>query len=270
MKPYPGTVVSSRLTRVGSVELKISRLSSCVTGDKLATCHGQKGIVTVVKNEFMPYVEKDGFGYAEVVISSTSLMKRSTVSQLMEAAAGQEAYLRGTGPFIVPDGYDQDYANKLLDRAPEATYTILGSNVNPYLARAGSEPLACFYGRIRVLQSVFLTTDKLQYTKSKASTNTLVTRQGGSTGDSCSLGEMELQQLAASGCYKVIRELQMRSNMVVASVCKHCRNLTELCMCAGVAHSSGLPSTAKMTIPHATVQLARTLRVSSGLSIEMS
>lgn len=67
----------------------VSRQCRALTGDKFCTLHGQKGVVTVIPDREM--VSTNGVP-VDVVIGSTTLVKRGTVGQLYEAWAGDEVF----------------------------------------------------------------------------------------------------------------------------------------------------------------------------------
>jgi RNA polymerase Rpb2, domain 6 len=66
----------------GDVFIVVERSGSPVNGDKFTTLHGQKGNVTIVEDNMMPSVNGT---VADIVISSGSIVKRGTASQIAEA-----------------------------------------------------------------------------------------------------------------------------------------------------------------------------------------
>ena len=58
-----------------------------VTGDKFTTFHGQKGVITILDDNDMPSVK--GKHDAEFVKGSSSIIKRDTMSQVLEACYTQ-------------------------------------------------------------------------------------------------------------------------------------------------------------------------------------
>jgi DNA-directed RNA polymerase beta subunit len=60
-----------------------------VNGDKFTTLHGQKGVVTILDDSQMPTLRGKS---ADIVIGSSSIIKKETVSQLLEAACGMYVY----------------------------------------------------------------------------------------------------------------------------------------------------------------------------------
>lgn len=97
--PTPGTGVS--IADIGNNRVKVVLERTChdVTGDKFCTPHGQKGVVTVVPAEKMVSI---GGVSAEFVMGTTTVMKRSTPGQIIEAAASMEI-IRPGGSFPMVD-----------------------------------------------------------------------------------------------------------------------------------------------------------------------
>ena len=78
---FPGIV--SGITRINMDSVKVTLDVTCypVNGDKITTSHGQKGVVTIFRDEDMPVVNSMR---AEIVIGTSSIIRRGTTSQLIE------------------------------------------------------------------------------------------------------------------------------------------------------------------------------------------
>lgn len=109
--PVPGVVVGKKVISTGEKRMIVSRTCSAVTGDKFASAHGQKGVVTVMPDNLMPLLPTGET--AEVVIGTTTLMKRGTVGQLLECYAST---LEGVDYPIVTDG-DQAPAVEIVEHS---------------------------------------------------------------------------------------------------------------------------------------------------------
>jgi DNA-directed RNA polymerase beta subunit len=70
----------------GRVTAKIVRDGLPVVGDMFTTLHGQKGVITIMDDADMHVV--DGH-MAELIIGSSSIIKRETHSQVLEACYSQ-------------------------------------------------------------------------------------------------------------------------------------------------------------------------------------
>ena len=82
--PFAGCVVAKQLHTDGTGTLTVERASHAVSGDKFTTLHGQKGVITILSDSAMPRVGKF---VPELIIGSSSIIKRTTPSQVIEAAA---------------------------------------------------------------------------------------------------------------------------------------------------------------------------------------
>jgi len=82
------------MTQNGTVNLTVKRTAYAVTGDKFTTPHGQKGVVTIVDDSLMPVLLDCDTGFVpEMVMGSTSILKRSTPGQLLEAIVSYSVML---------------------------------------------------------------------------------------------------------------------------------------------------------------------------------
>ena len=88
---FEGRLVSVEINRLGTVRLVFDYIGLPVNGDKFTTLHGQKGVVTILQDDLMRQVVIQSTGLhrvAEIVIGSSAVIRRDTVSQLLEAALG--------------------------------------------------------------------------------------------------------------------------------------------------------------------------------------
>jgi hypothetical protein len=78
--------VVSSIEGIGNGKVKLVVVFHClpVNGDKFTTLHGQKGVVTILDDYRMPSINGKT---ADIVIASSSIIKRQTTSQLLEAAS---------------------------------------------------------------------------------------------------------------------------------------------------------------------------------------
>lgn len=89
----PGTVLSVSLASGGERSVRVHRVSKLVSGDKLSTHHGQKGVVKLVRDEDMPW----GVGslgdivHFDLIMALSSVVNRVTLGQCDEM---REAMLR--------------------------------------------------------------------------------------------------------------------------------------------------------------------------------
>ena len=252
--PYPGTVSSLEVTRLGMVSVRVTRTGYPVDGDKFTTLHGQKGIVTIVSDEDMPIVKGR---YAEIVIGSTSIVKRSTPSQLIEAAICHYIVesLERTMPVTTESALrslmeelgtttEKDTIERLLSEC-KCTLVVNGNSIvrNEYTMSSNipvKRDVFCNYGVIRVMQSVFMASSRLSYTSRPSGRSRLLPRSGNNTGGSNTLGEMEFTQLEGSGLSNCVQELLDRSDSCVVQVCTGCNKPRMLCICEGIHKTYGM------------------------------
>ena len=202
-----------------------------VNGDKFTTLHGQKGVITIISDHNMPHINGEP---AEIVIGSSSILKRGTISQLLEAAYTQYAIQ------YMPLGSHMTYNDAHLPfsreiKRPCCSFTevlsryecdvvinentvarkvyAIGSNI------AEKRNVRVNYGTIRVMQSCFLASHRVSATSGMPSVSAKNMNTSSSTGGSKSLGEMEVTQLIALGLTHCIAELSDRSDMHVVYVC---------------------------------------------------
>lgn len=223
--PVPGIVVSTSQIREDRTRLVIRRTCHAVTGDKFATLHGQKGVVTVLPDADMPVI--DGRP-VNVVIGSTALIKRVTPSQLAEAWAGT----RVLETSVHRPALDSDIpVGSCVGRSRRA-HNARGSRFLTEEART----FDCEYGHIRLMQTCHMTFDKHQYTRVPANRSQRRALSGRVGGGGVTLGEMEIQQLSASGLVHCLEELQMRGNVVNVVWCSRCHRILLTCECGDLRH----------------------------------
>ena len=273
---FGGTVSAIESSTNGMVKVVISCTCLPVNGDKFTTLHGQKGVVTILDDYSMPHI--DGRP-ADIVIGSSSIIKRQTISQLLEASYNMHAVTHMSDVYCPTyDAIAQHYAtsynlhqmdiNHILCKYAKSV-EIAGSTVRRSTSTMQSgikyvSDVVANYGMIRVMQSSFLASFRQSSTyrcchQSRARPDT-----SSSGGGSRSLGEMEIMQMLGSGMVHTLSEFALESDIVVVDVCRMCRCLTMLCECAD--HQTG---TDKIRLPYRSVKFAITLYVSHGLRMSL-
>jgi hypothetical protein len=245
--PYDGVITTLEPTRLGKVRLVLTVKALPCNGDKFTTYHGQKGVVTIVDDELMPVVEGKA---VEIIIGSSSVVKRGTPSQLLEAALSQyvldnmltvdkpytqtQALIHAAREFKSSDTRKlceklmSHYCCKLFVQQTEIKrrgYTR--NSMIPHM-----ETVMCNYGTIRVMQSVFTASSRLSYTSVPSSSGSKRIQGGQRTGGGNTLGEMEFMQLEASGLGACMQEFVNRSDMCIVDVCICCNKISMLCTCS--------------------------------------
>jgi hypothetical protein len=82
------------------------------------------------------------------------------------------------------------------------------------------------------MQSCFVSSTRMSSTYECASVHSTSINTKSSCGGSKSLGEMECMRLMASGMTNCMQEFIERSNMCKVQVCRTCRCLRLVCVCA--------------------------------------
>ena len=240
---FIGTVIKIQPGPNTTVKITIESKCTPVNGDKFTTWHGQKGVITILEDEEMPIVNNK---YAEIVIGSSSIVKRGTTSQLIEAACGMFAttYMDSSiahstetilqsymSEFRVRknpiDSILSRYEGEVQFNDKTAMRKIKKVNGISMVSRVRAN-----YGFIRVMQSCFVASTRMSSTYECASVHSTSINTKSSYGGSKSLGEMECMQLMASGMNNCMQEFVERSNMCNVQVCRTCRCLRIVCISA--------------------------------------
>ena len=289
--PVPGKVLSVVIDSDNRAHVRIERSQHAVSGDKFTTMHGQKSVVTVLPDSEMVRLSK--IGEVDVLMGLSSLVKRGTLSQLLEAVYSQRfvddlesvGTTHSTEHFICPDteemqsiDFQQRSTELMSDYESEFTYGQ-GDHVSHWTQCFGresnyvSEASMCNYGIIRLMQSPFMTNDKLQYTRVESTKFTRTSLRGKQAGGSVTLGEMEIQQMLGNGLTNVLKEFTLRSDAVTVYVCNACRCLQFLCDCdpegkAVEDRGHSVSDCSLVTTRHSTVSFALMMYQKDSVSME--
>jgi len=240
---FEGIVVQKQAGPNATVTVIIKSMCLPVNGDKFTTLHGQKGVVTILDDIDMPSV----YGkYAELVIGSSSIIKRGTPSQLLEAACGMYAQMHMDSSIshcteTVLKSYAMDYnvtrnvTTSILSRY-ESEVKVSKMQPMRKIVKPDNMSLTSAvranYGIIRIMQSCFLASIRMSSTYECSGVHSTSVNTKSSEGGSKSLGEMECTQLMASGMTRCLEEFIERSDMCNVDMCRVCRCLRIVCICS--------------------------------------
>ena len=273
---FPGTITS--VVRLDPDRIKVQIVCTCVpvNGDKFTTLHGQKGVITILPDSDMPCVNNST---AELVMGSSSIIKRGTVSQLLEAAYTMYvADNRNDNRPVCCTNAVSEYLNSMRGNSTDCSRILqtyegdvkiggyhIRRKVHTVKSSIGAiENVRANYGIIRVMQSCFLASHRMSVTSVESTKFMKRANRSSTTGGSKSLGEMEVTQLIASGLKHTILELSDRSDIHQVQVCRSCRLLSDLCECTefnGVDH---------LVLPLDTIRYIYASRVVLNLSTKLA
>lgn len=257
-----GVLYSNTQESDGSITVKVMRYARAVTGNKLATPHGQKGVMYIMEDDEMPVGVLDDGSEIEfdIVMSLSSVVNRQTLGQYFEMVRGELLH-QGLETRDVVNATDRE------DRHLSCRLKVAGELVQRWVgpeATSLQEDARVSYGRCYVFPMTQLAHDKQHYSHSVSGPSSLSPIVGRSRGGAVRFGEMESLAMVASGSLACLRELRDRGDMVVVEVCNACNSVAGLCACTGDQQFR------KMSIPSSTLAFSYCLACMYNKSLRLS
>lgn len=214
-------------TEDGGISMKILSYSQILTGDKVSTMHGQKGICTIVPQHELPLIvmENGGRFYADIYIAVGSIVSRQTSGQIYDSSHGLRAAREGK---MATSGFE-------VDTSSESFKYIIRPQTGEILTRKTSDevevPVRGTIGIARIINQTQMTRERHHLTHRPEGQYSTGTRSGRADGGGVATSEMDFHAMFSAGLYGCAQELYERGNMVVADVCSLCHAIVECCDC---------------------------------------
>lgn len=220
-------VTESTIADNGEHQVRVMSHAQLMTGDKISTTHGQKGIVTLMPVEDLPVIiMPDGTTMvADIYMAVSSITSRQTVGQILESSSAYCA-ARDAHTDMIADDTDMEpiECKYLLDGGTGQIMTGVTPAGNRVVLKAS-------VGIIRVFNQTQLTRERHHLTHLTEGKYSLGTASGRTAGGGVATSEMDFHAMFSSGMTGCAQELLNRGNVVRVGVCLQCKHIQVLCDC---------------------------------------
>jgi hypothetical protein len=222
-----GIVTESNIAENGEYQIRVLSHSQLLTGDKISTTHGQKGVVRVVPFYDLPMiVMPDGSSFtADLYMAVGSVTSRQTVGQILESSAALKA---------AREGHMNKVEDPLEQGTEECEYLISGETgrvIVSALPDGKVVPIKASVGITRVFNQTQLTRERHHLSHMSEGKYSLGTTSGRAAGGGVATAEMDFHAMFSSGMLNCAQELLNRGNVVRVNICIQCKHVEPLCDC---------------------------------------
>ena len=222
-----GTVLESNLAENGELQIRVQSYAQIITGDKVSTTHGQKGVARIVPQHELPIlVMPDGSSFtADIYIAIGSVVSRQTNGQFYESGAAMRVARDGKKKAV--------YTEESID-TEDCSYIMhasTGEIVYREIPNVRIEPVRATVGMTRVFNQTQTTRERHHLTHSSEGKYSLSTTSGRASGGGVAAAEMDFHAMFSSGLVGCAQEILERGNNIRTLFCTKCERLAKLCEC---------------------------------------
>lgn len=204
-----GIIVSLDLAENGERQVKAQSFSQLLTGDRISTTHGQKGVVRILDQRNLPMVVAENFNMpVDLYMTASSVTSRQTLGQLFESTAGIKVLKEGIRDFVPDTNFGQvNECKRLLDGITGEIMTYIDDTGRRHVLKAS-------YGCARVFNQTQLTRERHHLTHNTECKYSLSTSSGRAAGGGVATSEMDFHAMYTSGLLNCSQEILDRGNKV--------------------------------------------------------
>lgn len=208
-------MISSSLAENGERQVKVRSYSQLLTGDKISTTHGQKGVVRIMDQGDLPIIVDKGCNMVtDLYMAVSSVTSRQTLGQVFESTAGIKVLKEGIRNFVPdPNSGEVNQYKFLIEDITGLVMTYIDDNKKRHILKAS-------YGCTRVFNQTQLTRERHHLTHNTEGKHSLSTSSGRAAGGGVATSEMDLHAMYASGPLNCSQEILDRGNKVRVMVCR--------------------------------------------------